>query len=176
MASRVVPASSVTMLRSVPSNAFRKEDLPTLGRPRIAMRGVSPSGSSGPGVGNSLTNSSSRSPVRSEERRVGKECEYKWSADQSSVNNWVVYQRAVWIIRYRFFFSSRRRHTRFSRDWSSDVCSSDLASFRAEQRVQERRLAYVGTPQDSDAGSIPIRIFRTRCREFFDQFIKQITR
>src|SRR5690606_40250224 len=24
-----------------------------------------------------------------------------------------------------FFFSSRRRHTRFSRDWSSDVCSSD---------------------------------------------------
>src|SRR5690606_40007378 len=26
-----------------------------------------------------------------------------------------------------FFFSSRRRHTRFSRDWSSDVCSSDLA-------------------------------------------------
>src|SRR5690606_41046482 len=27
-----------------------------------------------------------------------------------------------------FFFSSRRRHTRFSRDWSSDVCSSDLPS------------------------------------------------
>src|SRR5690606_39443040 len=25
------------------------------------------------------------------------------------------------------FFSSRRRHTRFSRDWSSDVCSSDLS-------------------------------------------------
>src|SRR2546422_7156662 len=25
-----------------------------------------------------------------------------------------------------FFFSSRRRHTRCSRDWSSDVCSSDL--------------------------------------------------
>src|SRR5690606_39468075 len=25
-----------------------------------------------------------------------------------------------------FFFTSRRRHTRFSRDWSSDVCSSDL--------------------------------------------------
>src|SRR5687768_18373944 len=27
-----------------------------------------------------------------------------------------------------FFFSSRRRHTRCSRDWSSDVCSSDLTS------------------------------------------------
>src|SRR5690606_27326865 len=29
-----------------------------------------------------------------------------------------------------FFFSSRRRHTRFSRDWSSDVCSSDLVTVR----------------------------------------------
>src|SRR2546429_1738119 len=28
-----------------------------------------------------------------------------------------------------FFFSSRRRHTRCSRDWSSDVCSSDLLLF-----------------------------------------------
>src|SRR5206468_7468364 len=27
-----------------------------------------------------------------------------------------------------FFFSSRRRHTRSDRDWSSDVCSSDLSS------------------------------------------------
>src|SRR3712207_4639634 len=27
---------------------------------------------------------------------------------------------------YLFFFSSRRRHTRYWRDWSSDVCSSDL--------------------------------------------------
>src|SRR5699024_12093469 len=30
---------------------------------------------------------------------------------------------------YFFFFSSRRRHTRSKRDWSSDVCSSDLAGF-----------------------------------------------
>src|SRR2546427_4505308 len=29
-----------------------------------------------------------------------------------------------------FFFSSRRRHTRFDCDWSSDVCSSDLACSR----------------------------------------------
>src|SRR5256884_1632687 len=28
-----------------------------------------------------------------------------------------------------FFFSSRRRHTRCSRDWSSDVCSSDLIAY-----------------------------------------------
>src|SRR5256886_8794125 len=32
-------------------------------------------------------------------------------------------QMAQW---YVFFFSSRRRHTRFDCDWSSDVCSSDL--------------------------------------------------
>ena len=29
----------------------------------------------------------------------------------------------------RFFFSSRRRHTRFTSDWSSDVCSSDLLTW-----------------------------------------------
>src|SRR5690606_8914999 len=34
-----------------------------------------------------------------------------------------------------FFFSSRRRHTRFSRDWSSDVCSSDLTSRCAEEKA-----------------------------------------
>src|SRR3712207_8178883 len=28
---------------------------------------------------------------------------------------------------FEFFFSSRRRHTRYWRDWSSDVCSSDLS-------------------------------------------------
>src|SRR5436309_4554922 len=34
-----------------------------------------------------------------------------------------------------FFFSSRRRHTRFSRDWSSDVCSSDLGTKRPGLRL-----------------------------------------
>src|SRR5687768_635596 len=32
----------------------------------------------------------------------------------------------IYIVVFFFFFSSRRRHTRCSRDWSSDVCSSDL--------------------------------------------------
>src|SRR2546430_12145551 len=31
-----------------------------------------------------------------------------------------------------FFFSSRRRHTRFDCDWSSDVCSSDLICFSSK--------------------------------------------
>src|SRR5205809_1121107 len=33
-----------------------------------------------------------------------------------------------------FFFSSRRRHTRCSRDWSSDVCSSDLVGQKIERQ------------------------------------------
>src|SRR5947209_18415035 len=34
-------------------------------------------------------------------------------------------QSSGWVGKF-FFFSSRRRHTRYWRDWSSDVCSSDL--------------------------------------------------
>src|SRR3712207_1430973 len=41
------------------------------------------------------------------------------------VNVWL----GVLICEFFFFFSSRRRHTRYWRDWSSDVCSSDLAGF-----------------------------------------------
>src|SRR4030043_800554 len=37
-----------------------------------------------------------------------------------------------------FFFSSRRRHTRCSRDWSSDVCSSDLPEFRFLNKVMDK--------------------------------------
>src|SRR5215469_18231848 len=41
------------------------------------------------------------------------------------------------MIYFFFFFSSRRRHTRSLRDWSSDVCSSDLAKV-------SRRAARIG--------------------------------
>src|SRR2546429_3407074 len=37
-----------------------------------------------------------------------------------------------------FFFSSRRRHTRCSRDWSSDVCSSDLLDRAVAAEIQQR--------------------------------------
>src|SRR5947209_20292716 len=43
-----------------------------------------------------------------------------------------------------FFFSSRRRHTRYWRDWSSDVCSSDL-----EQRAMS------GDPKNPATQEIP---------------------
>src|SRR5207249_4784922 len=56
--------------------------------------------------------------LRSEERRVGKECISGVSRD----------------------FSSRRRHTRSKRDWSSDVCSSDLSSgLHADRAPQLKR-------------------------------------
>src|SRR5687768_17657374 len=47
-----------------------------------------------------------------------------------------------------FFFSSRRRHTRCSRDWSSDVCSSDLQGERVAGRSGENaeELALAGFP------------------------------
>src|SRR5688572_32412773 len=43
---------------------------------------------------------------------------------------------SVLFFSFFFFFSSRRRHTRFDCDWSSDVCSSDLAG--APRRVGEQ--------------------------------------
>src|SRR5256885_8788439 len=39
-----------------------------------------------------------------------------------------------------FFFSSRRRHTRLQGDWSSDVCSSDLATWPVELRARITQL------------------------------------
>src|SRR5690606_41710401 len=44
----------------------------------------------------------------------------------------------MFLVLICFFFSSRRRHTRFSRDWSSDVCSSDLSSLIVEKGKQTK--------------------------------------
>src|SRR5437660_2013226 len=54
-----------------------------------------------------------------------------------------------------FFFSSRRRHTRWPRDWSSDVCSSDLCGLavRAEL-VEAYRQAFTGDPVSAYGGVI----------------------
>src|SRR3989475_6626887 len=49
-----------------------------------------------------------------------------------------------------FFFSSRRRHTRFDCDWSSDVCSSDLR-LRADPAMSQAVVSCVAAaPQRSD--------------------------
>src|SRR6202042_2462732 len=42
-----------------------------------------------------------------------------------------------------FLFSSRRRHTRSLRDWSSDVCSSDLTRLNSSQAEDDIRDLYV---------------------------------
>src|SRR5690606_20468871 len=42
-----------------------------------------------------------------------------------------------------FFFSSRRRHTRFSRDWSSDVCSSDLPAMSTIADADQKALEHI---------------------------------
>src|SRR5207247_4297347 len=44
----------------------------------------------------------------------------------------------VLFVLFFFFFSSRRRHTRSTRDWSSDVCSSDLRDAR-RSRIRDER-------------------------------------
>src|SRR5204862_3181336 len=44
-----------------------------------------------------------------------------------------------------FFFSSRRRHTRSLRDWSSDVCSSDLDMWQMVRRLRESGVTIILT-------------------------------
>src|SRR5438067_10288941 len=53
-----------------------------------------------------------------------------------------------------FFFSSRRRHTRSKRDWSSDVCSSDLLN---GSRNFPKPFAIGKLPSFSDRASAPQR-------------------
>src|SRR2546430_9193894 len=49
-----------------------------------------------------------------------------------------------------FFFSSRRRHTRFDCDWSSDVCSSDLYNnqFSVDLPLQVRSRDFSDAPPE----------------------------
>src|SRR6266511_4140529 len=58
-----------------------------------------------------------------------------------------------------FFFSSRRRHTRFSRDWSSDVCSSDLVYLDYMQNGAGKTIAapYAVRPRPGAPVSTPLR-------------------
>src|SRR3989475_5571563 len=55
----------------------------------------------------------------------------------------LVRSRARWL----FFFSSRRRHTRFDCDWSSDVCSSDLDAAAAAALVLDHHGLAQGAAQ-----------------------------
>src|SRR5205809_5291583 len=54
--------------------------------------------------------------------------------------------RTLHLLIHTSFFSSRRRHTRCSRDWSSDVCSSDLTKAGAQKCVTQRVKKMAGGP------------------------------
>src|SRR5699024_11624611 len=59
------------------------------------------------------------------------------------------------------FFSSRRRHTRSKRDWSSDVCSSDLGAEKMLiKRVTGRKVPSGGLP--ADVGCVVSNISTTK--------------
>src|SRR3712207_8551982 len=74
-----------------------------------------------------------------------------------------------------FFFSSRRRHTRYWRDWSSDVCSSDLGAEVIEARervevpaglrVQVRDAAREEVERSAEAAARPARPLGDRSEE-----------
>src|SRR5690606_40247167 len=75
----------------------------------------------------------------------------------------------IFMIFLFFFFSSRRRHTRFSRDWSSDVCSSDLP----HGMYQDRYRRPPEPTRDAVASFAPAVILRRRSqRGLVDVFRK----
>src|SRR5699024_11514432 len=51
----------------------------------------------------------------------------------------------IFLSRY-FFFSSRRRHTISKRDWSSDVCSSDLALKNINMSIRDKEVTAIIGP------------------------------
>src|SRR5690349_24906258 len=65
-----------------------------------------------------------------------------------------------------FFFSSRRRHTRSLRDWSSDVCSSDLGIVPPPGVGRFARLVVIENRSGRVfVGDLPSKIGRASCRE-----------
>src|SRR3712207_1562928 len=75
-----------------------------------------------------------------------------------------------------FFFSSRRRHTRYWRDWSSDVCSSDLLSATTAGRQPKDQFDFFPLTVDVEermyaAGRIPGSFFRREGRPSEDAIL-----
>src|SRR5207247_7863622 len=88
-------------------------------------------------------------------------------ADERSKRPSIACNRTRSTTPYHFFFSGRRRHTRSTRDWSTDVCSSDLGHLvvgldRYERRTPSRaHVHHVRTARAEAAAQIG----RASCRE-----------
>src|SRR5689334_25078378 len=94
-----------------------------------------------------------------------------------------------------FFFSSRRRHTRWNCDWSSDVCSSDLSRcerrFRARtnrpgvgpgvaqpehlRRLRDHQLVEVGWALAAQTTDRFLEIGRASCRERVEMQVGEVS-
>src|SRR5438445_203006 len=87
-----------------------------------------------------------------------------------------------YCIMFFFFFSSRRRHTRYWRDWSSDVCSSDLHPVLAgkplEELIGEQRDVLFAVPQRRDHDRHHVQPEKEILPEFFalDAFLQVAVR
>src|SRR3712207_9288414 len=57
-----------------------------------------------------------------------------------------------------FFFSSRRRHTRYWRDWSSDVCSSDLDQEKTMAPIFDTIIDHIPAPVDNSAEPLQFQV------------------
>src|SRR5215203_7031480 len=69
-----------------------------------------------------------------------------------------------------FFFSSRRRHTRYWRDWSSDVCSSDLYPLDFSPVCTDQLSLYqevLGEIEAQGASLVGISVDSTYCHRAF---------
>src|SRR5699024_11241213 len=69
--------------------------------------------------------------------------------------------RSIFIL---LLLSSRRRHTRSKRDWSSDVCSSDLGQ-RLRSKWQVHKKSLVSLPLGRILYLAQLKIGRASCRE-----------
>src|SRR6266481_8376325 len=67
-----------------------------------------------------------------------------------------------------FFFSSRRRHTRWNCDWSSDVCSSDLVGSLADGR--HVRMALIPFQQATEPRVLAVAIPTSRFGSTLENF------
>src|SRR5215475_12016215 len=68
----------------------------------------------------------------------------------------IIYARQADQVIWLFFFSSRRRHTRFSRDWSSDVCSSDLQVIKVFWRGNPIFVSHRTGKEIEEARNVPL--------------------